>query len=152
VAERFGPDPPDAGIAVLLVYDLALALVADVGKFELLAEDGSELVEGDIDFYDVLARTLAGLAALRRLFARLAAHRISRLTVPLSGAPLLTIAETEPWDIDLRDRNRNEILPLSTDHLPLRNVFAQVLPDTPADDVAESGMILVDLERHLPSA
>ena len=49
VAQRLGADAADAGVAVLRVDDLALALVLDVGELELLAEDGRELVERDVD-------------------------------------------------------------------------------------------------------
>src|SRR5690606_3726796 len=49
VAERLGTDAADAGVAILGVDDLALALVLDVGELELLAQDGRELVERDVD-------------------------------------------------------------------------------------------------------
>ena len=49
VAERLGADAADARVAILGVDDLALALVLDVGQLELLAEDGRELVERDVD-------------------------------------------------------------------------------------------------------
>ena len=62
VAERLGADAADARVAVVGVRDSTLALVLDVGKLELLAEDGGELVERDVDLEDVIARLPPGLA------------------------------------------------------------------------------------------
>src|SRR4029078_3576981 len=56
-----------------------------------------------------------------------------------------------PRPVDLRKRNRNQILPLAPDQLALRDVLAQVLLDLPANDVAEAAMVWIDSQRHLSS-
>src|SRR5262249_39450534 len=88
VPERLRPDTPDARIAVVRARDLALALVCDVGQLELFAEDGCELVEGDVDLEDVIARFAACLT-LARLLLVAAADRIARVAVALTDAAAL---------------------------------------------------------------
>src|SRR6185312_8315635 len=95
-----------------------------------------------------LARPLARLLADALLLAAVAADRVARIAVALTGAPLLPIGEAEARDVDLRDRDRDQVLPLASDQLPLRDVLAEVLPDAPADDAAEPRVVLVDLQRH----
>ena len=61
VAQRLGAGGVDPGVFDLLSDDLLLALALDVGQLELLAEDGRQLVERDVDLEGVLALALAGL-------------------------------------------------------------------------------------------
>ncbi len=118
VPERLGPDAPQAGVAILLVDQLALALVLDVGQLELLAEDRGELVERHVDFDDVLPRALARLLAAVAL-ALFAADRVARLAVALPRAALLFVAVAKMRNVDLRNRDRDEVLALSPDELAL---------------------------------
>src|SRR5262249_44745035 len=103
VTERLGANAPHAGVAVLRVDDLALALVLDVRELQLLAEDGRELVERDVDLEGVFACALPGLLSLAALFALLSADRIAGIAVTLTRAALLLVAEAEARDVDLRD-------------------------------------------------
>ena len=148
MAERLGADATDAGVAILRVDDLALALVLDVRELELLAEDVRELLERDVDLEAVLAGALAGLLAALALLALFAAHRVAGLAVALACATLLLVAEAEARDIDLRDGDGDEVLALPPDELALRDVLAQVLPDLAADDRAEPRVVLIDLQGH----
>ncbi len=127
MAERLGTDAADAGVAVLGVDDLALALVLDVRELELLAEDRGQLVEGDVDLEDVLAGAFAGLlAALPLAFAFLAPapYGVAGIALALTGAALVLVTEAEAGDVDLRDGDGDELLPLLADQLPLRNVLS----------------------------
>ena len=148
VPERLGPHATDAGVAILRVDDLALALVLDVRELELLAEDVGKLFQGDVDLEAVLTGALAGLLAALALLALLAAHRIAGVAVALAGAALLLVAEAEARDIDLRNRDGDEVLALAPDQLALRDVLAKVLPDLAANDRAEPRVILIDLQGH----
>jgi hypothetical protein len=51
-------------------------------------------------------------------------------------------------NVDLGDRDRDEVFALAPDEFALRDVLAEILSDPPANDRAESGVVLVDLERH----
>ena len=56
VAQALGPGLADAGVLVLLLDDVGPALGLDPGQRELLAEDLGQLVQGQLDFEDVVAR------------------------------------------------------------------------------------------------
>ena len=75
-------------------------------------------------------------------------ERSSRLAFTLADTAGIAAAEAEVRQLDLRDRNADEILPLLTDQLSLRNVSLQVLLDLAADDLPESKIILLDVEDH----
>jgi len=95
----------------------------------------------------VIARLASGLP-LARLLLIAAVDGIARVTVPLADAALLLVAEAEARDVDLRDRDRDEILALPPHELALRDVLAEVLADLAADDGPEARVILVDFEGH----
>src|SRR5689334_17555108 len=52
-------------------------------------------------------------------------------------------------DVDERDGDGDEVLPLFADHLALLHILAQVGFDLPADDLFEAAVILVNFQRHL---
>ena len=108
------------------------------GQRELLAEDGRQLVERDVDLERVLALALPRLlAALALLLALATADGVARVAVALARTALLLVAEAEARDVDLRDRDRDEVLALPADELALRDVLAEVLADLAPDDRAE---------------
>jgi len=80
--------------------------------------------------------------ALARLaFARLRltlAHLIADLALALPDATLLVLAELEVGDVDPRQGNGDELLPLATDEVARRDEAAKLLLDFAADDFAES--------------
>ena len=65
------------------------------------------------------------------------------LALPDAPAPFLAVLKMR--NLDIGNRNRHRPLPLATDHLPVRDVLSQILLDPPADDIAEPGVILLDL-------
>ena len=56
VAEALGPGLADAGVLVFLLDDVRAALGLDPGQRQLLAQDLGQLVHGQLDFEDVVAR------------------------------------------------------------------------------------------------
>src|SRR5262249_45728410 len=121
-----------------------------VRQLELFAEDGRQLVEGDVDLEDVIARFAACLS-LARLLLVAAADRIAWVAVALTDAAALLVPEAEAWDVDLGDGDRDEVLAFAADQLALRDVFTEILANSPSDDLTESAVVLVDLQRHAAS-
>src|SRR5665213_1329527 len=150
VAQRFGAGPPDPDVAVLLGDDPLLALGLDAGELQLFAHDLRQLFQRQLDLQRVLARLVAGLAAAVGVGIALA-QAVADVALPLPDAAPVFAAEAEPGDVDLRQRDRDQILALSTDELALRDVLAQVLLDLAAHDVAETAVIGIDPQRHLRS-
>ena len=66
VAEALGAGLADAGVLVLLLDDVGLPLGLDAGQLQPLAEDLGQLVQGQLDLEDVVARAVAGLRRRRR--------------------------------------------------------------------------------------
>src|ERR1019366_6890406 len=123
VPERVGPPPPSPG-------------------------DRRELIERDVPLERVVPRRRPPLPALALFSVGIAAHRIAGIAFALPRSPALAVAEREVRDVDLRDRDRDDVFAVTTDQLALRDVLAQVLPDPAADDRAEARVILVDLQGH----
>lgn len=78
-------------------------------------------------------------------------ERVTGLSGTLTHAPLVAASKGEPGNINVGDRNRDEILALFADELTVGNVFAKTLANSPAYDVSKSGMVAIDLERHSTS-
>ena len=91
---------------------------------------------------------IAGLARAVGVGIALA-QAVAHVALPLPHAAAVLAAEAEARPVDLRQRDRDQILPLAPDQLALRDVLAQVLLDLPAHDVAEAAMVWVDPQRHL---
>src|SRR5436305_1560446 len=71
------------------------------------------------------------------------------LAVALTHAALVLVTVPEVRDVDARDGDGDEVLPLLPDHLPLLDVLAEIALDAPADDLPEAAVVLLDLQRHL---
>jgi hypothetical protein len=147
VAQRLGPGAPDADVAVLLGDEPLLALGLDARQLQLLAQDLGQLVERQLDFQRVLA--LVGARLARSLLPRLPlADGIAHLPRPLPGSPLPLAAEAKARNVDLRQRNGDQILALAPDQLAVGDVLAQVLLDLAAHDVAEPPVVGIDPQGH----
>src|SRR5205085_2342454 len=90
---------------------------------------------------------LAGLALAVALDRARRQHG-PRRAVALPDAALLLVAIPEVGDVDRGHRDGDQILALLADHLPLLDVLAEVLLDTPPDDLPEPAVVLLDLQRH----
>ena len=145
-----GPGPPDADVFVLLRDDPLLALGLDARELQLLAHDLRQLLQRQLDLQRVFARLIAGLA--RPVGVRIAlAQAVAHVALPLPHAAAILAAEPEARPVDLRQRDRDQVLALPPDQLALRDVLAQVLLDLPAHDVAEAAMVRVYPKSHLRS-
>jgi hypothetical protein len=130
---EFGAHAPHADVAILLIDDLALALVEDVRELQLLAEDLRELVERDLGLERVLALVLAGLALAVAVLALFAADRIALVTLALTHAAALLVGVAEARDVDLRDGDGHDVLPLRPISSPCEMYFlrfCRILPRT----------------------
>jgi hypothetical protein len=118
-----------------------------MGQLQLLAEDLGQLVERHVDLEDVLPGVLARLA-----FAPSPSGDLARLPLALTDAHPLTGAVGEPGQLDLRQGDAHDVLPLAADHLAVRDVASQVLPDPAPDDLPEPVRVLIDSLDHVASA
>jgi hypothetical protein len=85
---------------------------------------------------------------LARLAARLAFHGVARLPVALADAAHRSRREAETRDLDLRQRDRDDVLALPPDQLALCEVLAEVLPDDAPHDLLEALHVALDLAQH----
>jgi hypothetical protein len=92
-------------------------------------------------------RVAAGLA-LPVALAGLAADGIARVAFALPDTALLLPTEAKARDVDVRDGDGHDVLPLLAQHLAFRDVLAQVLANLPADDLPKPSVVLIDLEGH----
>src|SRR5690606_12989396 len=138
----------DAGVAFLQRANATLALVLNIGQLEFFAEDLGEFVQRDVHFDGVLPFVLARLASAIPFLRIALSDGISDLAFALARPTPLLIAIDEPRNVDLRDRDGDDVLALSPQHLPLRDVLAKVLADPASNDLAKSRMVPIDLQRH----
>src|SRR5207244_13284518 len=116
MAQRFGAGLANARITIFFGDDALLALGLDARQPQFLAEDRRQLLHRDVDLEQVLARLVAGLALAR---LRLATEDVARLPVALRDAARLLRAEAEVRDVDLRQRDGDDVLALLAAHLAL---------------------------------
>ena len=147
VSKRFGAGRVHARVLHLGRGEVLLALALDARERQLLAQDVGELVEREIDFQRVLSFALPRLA-LAVAFHGSGSEHGAGLAVALADAALVLVAVSEVRDVDGRDGDGDQVLPLLPDHLPLLDVLAKVLLDPPADDLAKPAVVLFDLQRH----
>src|SRR5262249_9577706 len=118
----------------------------DPRKGQLLAEDLGELLQGQLDLEDVPAGLVAGVLVafpVLRGSERLAGLALAH---PDPAGPLAAVAELR--QVDLRKRDRHQVVPLLADHLPAADVLGEVALDLPADQLAEPLQVLFDLLSH----
>src|SRR5262249_43219165 len=115
----------------------------DARQGQLLAEDLGHLLHGQLDLEDVPARLVAGAAvALRR------GQRVARLALALADAAGALLAVAELRQLDLRQGDADQILPLAADHPPAADVLAQVRLHLAPDDLPEALVVTLDLLPH----
>src|SRR5205085_6356888 len=125
MAQRLGPGGVHAGVLHPRSGEVLLAPVLDARERQLLAEDVGQLVEREIDLERVLPFALAGLAAAVALDRSRRQHRPGR-AVALPYPALILVAVLEVGNVDGRNGNGDQVLPLLPDHLPFLDVLAQV--------------------------
>src|SRR4051812_5656843 len=87
----------------------------------------------------------------RFAFARLRltlTDSIARFAVTLAHSALIFIAKAKPRNFDLGYRDCDKVLPFTTDHFTVGDIFLQILFNLPFDDRPESGVITLDIIYH----
>ena len=147
VAQRFGTDLRNLRVMIAFGLEPGAAFGLDARQFEFFGEDLREFLHREIDFEDVRAWGIAGLAVA--VFVDVAgSERRAGFAFALADAAGVAAAEAEVGHFDLRDRNADEVLSLLADQFALRDVLLQVLLDLAADDLPEPQIILFDVENH----
>ncbi len=144
MTERFGAGLADPGIFILFRGDVRLPLRLDPREFQLLSQYLRQFLQGQIDFQDMVARLIPRLrlVPLRLLHP----DDRSRLPIPLPHPSHLTAAKGKARDLDLRERDTDQILPLPTDQFPAGNKTSQLFFDFAPDDLFKTGMVRLNLK------
>src|SRR5690606_34028135 len=108
-----------------------------------------QLLDGELDLADVVPRRVAGLARAVRVAVR--AQRRARLALALADAAQVTAAVAEVRQLDLRQRDRDQLLAPPPDQLASGEMPLEVLLDLAADDVLEPPAIAPDTPDHTAS-
>src|SRR5205823_12332203 len=112
---------------------------------QLVAGDLGDLLHGQLDLEDVAGGLVAGAGAGLALAGR---ERVADVAVALADADGALLAEAELGDLDLRQRDRDEVLALAADQLAAADVLGQPALDLAADDPAEPLVIALDPLPH----
>ena len=103
----------------------------------------------DIDFQDMLARIAPGLPLAAFAVGVTGGDRLADFAVPLTDAAAAVLAIAEVRHIELRQGDADEVVPLTADHLAVRDVFSQVVSYLPANDLFEPRRVAVDFHDHI---
>src|SRR5690606_18363331 len=133
-AQALRPGALDAAVAVARDGQRLCALWLDARQLELP---------------DVVPRRVAGLARAVRVAVR--AQRRARLALALADAAQVTAAVAEVRQLDLRQRDRDQLLAPPPDQLASGEMPLEVLLDLAADDVLEPPAIALDTPDHTAS-
>ena len=141
-----GPGLANAGVLVFLFDDIGPPLGLDPGQGELFAQDGGQVVHGQLDLEDVMPGCIAGSGAAVTV-AR-AADRRADVARALAHSAAVLGPVAKFGDLDLRQGDRNELAPGLTDQLAMRNVLTQVRLDLAAHDLFEAIGVMIDFSNH----
>src|SRR5690606_28178833 len=148
-AQALRPGALDPAVAVARDGQRLCALWLDARQLELLAHQLGQLLDGELDLADVVPRRVAGLARAVRVAVR--AQRRARLALALADAAQVTAAVAEVRQLDLRQRDRDQLLAPPPDQLASGEMPLEVLLDLAADDVLEPPAIALDTPDHTAS-
>ena len=80
--------------------------------------------------------------------AEATANRIADFAVALSHSASSVIAEAKVRQIELGHGDAHQVLALAADHLLVRDIFAQILPDLSTHDFLKSRSVRFDFDGH----
>src|SRR5215510_242287 len=133
---------------VAFSLETSAALGLDPRQFQLFRKDLRKLLHREVDFKDVSAQSITGLALA--VFVDVARReRRSGFSFTLSDTTGVAASESEAGHFDLWYRNADKILPFFADQFSLRDVLLQVLLDLAPDDLPKSQVVLFDIEYHM---
>ena len=146
MAQALRPGLADAGVLVFLFNDVGPPLGLDSRQGQLFAQDGGQVVHGQLDLEDVMpgciTRPGAAIAVAR------AADRRTDVARALAHSAAVLGPVAKLGDLDLRQGDRNELAPGLADQLAMRNVLTQIRLDLAAHDLLEAIGIMIDFSNH----
>src|SRR5262249_23147024 len=145
VPQRLWPRLPYPRVPVPRRDNVLLPPRLDPRQRQFLAEDGSHLLHRQLHFEDMPARLIARPRTRLPLSRPQRLPRLSR-PLPHSSGALIPIAELR--DLDLRQGNGDQVLPLLADHLAPADVLRQIALHLAADKLAEALVIAFDFLSH----
>ena len=146
MAQALRPGLADAGVFVFLFDDIGPPLGRDPRQGQFFAQDGGQVVHGQLDLEDVMPGRIAGPGAAVAV-ARAADGRTDVARALAHSAPVLgPVAKL--GDLDLRQGDRNELAPGLADQLAMRNVLTQIRLDLAAHDLFEPIGVMIDFSNH----
>src|SRR5690606_32428550 len=148
-AQALRPGALDAAVAVARHGERLGSLGLDTWQLQLFAHQLGELLDGELDLADVVARRIARLAGA--IHVAVGAERRAGFAGPLADAAQVTTAVTEAGQLDLRHGDRDQFLALPPDELAAGDVPLEVLLDLAADDLLEPPAIALDTPDHTAS-
>src|SRR5690606_33378519 len=134
-AQALRPGALDAAVAVARHGERLGSLGLDTWQLQLFAHQLGELLDGELDVADVVARRIARLAGA--IHVAVGAERRAGFAGPLADAAQVTTAVTEAGQLDLRHGDRDQFLALPPDELAAGDVPLGVLLDLAAGDLLE---------------
>ncbi len=140
-AERLGARGADALVPASPALEGTLAPGFDARQLQLFTEQVGKLLDRDLDLAQVDAGLVAGSAVPARLAA---ADGGAFVPVALPDAGHLLPSVSDLGQLDLRQRNRDDLAAALADQLAARDVLAQVLLDATPDDGVESLPVPLD--------
>src|SRR5262249_23820011 len=145
VPQRLGPGLADAAVLVAGGDDVLLAPRLDARQGQFLAKDRGHLLQRQLHFEDVAARLVTGPRLALALGGR---QGLADVAVALADAAGALLAVAELRDVDLRQGDADQVLPLLADQFAPADVFAQVALHLAPDDLPEALVIAVDPLAH----
>src|SRR5690606_3736607 len=126
-AQAFRPGALDPAVAVARDGQRLRALRLDARELQLLAHQLGQLLDRELDLADVVAGRVARLALAARVAVR--PQRRAQLALALPDAAHVPAAEAEVRELDLRQRDRDQLLAAPPDQLAPGEVPLEVLLD-----------------------
>jgi hypothetical protein len=120
----------------------------DPWQLEFLAEDRGEFFERNIDFKQVATARIAARRTVAVIRIAASGNWLTLFAVALPHPTGSVVAKAKMGHVELRNRDADQISTAAADHLAMRHVFAQVLADPAANDLAKAALIALDFEDH----
>src|SRR5262249_42903591 len=126
---------------------LRMTFGLDAREFQLFGQNLRELIHCEVDFENVSAGSVSGLARAVLVYVT-GSQSSPDFAVALSHASGIASAVAAIVQFDLRMWNADEIISLFPDQRSLRNVLLQVLLDLSPHNLPEPEIVLFDVQNH----
>src|SRR5215212_5333620 len=146
--QRLGARLSNTVVLRLLLNDRRLSPRLDPRQLQLVAQDRRQLFERNIDFHQMAVARIAAGGALPVLRIAAFGDGLALFAIALPDAPCPVVAKSEMRNIELRHRDTDQIATLPADHLAVRDVLAQILADSAADNLSKAALIALNFHDH----